>query len=63
MEPPRKVVLQSKTWVLLESPKKGPIFARTQLLSYDPAEGYEWPGAVATETAPRTPGAPSGTGC
>ena len=45
MEPPRKVVLESKAWVLLESPKKGPIFARTQILSYDPAEGYEWPGA------------------
>jgi hypothetical protein len=44
VEPSRRTILESKAWVLLESPKKGPIFARTQILSYDPAEGYEWPG-------------------
>ena len=52
MEPPRKLVLESKAWVLLESPKKGPIFARTQVLSYDPAEGYEWPAAEGPERQP-----------
>lgn len=52
MEPLRKMVLESKAWVLLESPKKGPIFARTQILSYDPAEGYEWPGAEAGDREP-----------
>jgi hypothetical protein len=54
VEPPRKVVLESKAWVLLESPKKGPIFARTQLLSYDPAEGYEWPGTEPQAAGSRT---------
>ncbi len=53
---PRNVVPQSKTWVLLESAKKGPIFARTQLLSYDPAEGYEWPGAERAAAEPARSG-------
>ena len=52
MEPLRKLVLESKAWVFLESPKKGPIFARTQLLSYDPAEGYEWPGTERAQPEP-----------
>jgi hypothetical protein len=52
MEPPLKVVLESKAWVLLESAKKGPIFARTQLLPYDPEEGYEWPGDEAEDVEP-----------
>ena len=58
MEPPRKLVPQSKTWVLLESPKKGPIFARTQLLPYDPAEGYEWPGTEGVHAEPPASGTP-----
>ena len=57
MESPSKVVLQSKTWVLLESCRKGPIFVRTQILSYDPAEGYEWPGTEHSDLEPAYSGA------